>query len=280
MWRGITYVSSAITLIAFIAAVAAWMYRQNALEKVRLIRSAPADRRPDLVNRALEFFDIDTSGLTRDQQYDLAVRQIDARAARSRNAVMTILAICLIAMGTTAFAVWHQSAEKDSIYRVKIITVGPSGVPIDDTRIDSSVGGDKKRIEGGYQIDIPAGTVPQDKVVTFRASKENAFLYGEQTLHLGPESNPTLTIVLKADTSAMVKGIVLDKHERPIVAARVSVIGQLRAIETDSAGQFVLPAHAADGQQVQLRVERVGYEPKTRWVPAGDHPLTIVLEKQ
>jgi len=81
MWEAIKYVGSGLTLAAFLAAVAAWVFKNKINEKERLIRSAPAEDRSKLVMTTLEFFSVDARGLTQDQQYGLALRQIRARAS-------------------------------------------------------------------------------------------------------------------------------------------------------------------------------------------------------
>lgn len=82
MWDAIPLVTSGLTLAAFVAAVAAWVYRTAALQKERLIRTAPDAERGRLVASALEFFNVEAANLTKQQQYDLALTQIQARARR------------------------------------------------------------------------------------------------------------------------------------------------------------------------------------------------------
>jgi hypothetical protein len=108
MWKAITYVSSGITLIAFICAVAAWIYRTKILERERTIRLAPENARSALVERTLEFFSVDTVGLTRQQKYDLALHQIHARAARFRTTAIVIVIIAFLASGVGAFAILRE----------------------------------------------------------------------------------------------------------------------------------------------------------------------------
>jgi tetratricopeptide (TPR) repeat protein len=111
MWKAIAYVSSGVTLIAFISAVVAWVYRNQILKTERIIRLAPEDARAGLVERALEFFSVDTSGLTRKQKYDLAIKQIHARAARFRTTATVVVIITFLAAGVTTFAIWRETVR-------------------------------------------------------------------------------------------------------------------------------------------------------------------------
>ena len=88
----------------------------------------------------------------------------------------------------------------------------------------------------------------------------------------------TATVPLRADTSALVRGIIVDSAQRALAGVRVSIVGQSESVMTKEDGAFSLPAHAADGQQVQLRAEKTGIPPVTQWHQAGDAPATVVVE--
>ena len=85
---------------------------------------------------------------------------------------------------------------------------------------------------------------------------------------------------LANDRSAKVMGIVEDEKQAAIVGAKVSVIGyDKEAVDTKSSGNFSLPAHVADGQQVQLHAEKSGFKAADQWCPAGDSPCSIQLPR-
>ena len=107
VWEAIKYVSSGITLVAFIIALTAWVYRTKILERERTIRLAPENERRDLVERTLEFFSIDTAGLSRQQKYNLAIKQIQERAARFRLVAFVIIIIAFLTTGVSIFAIWR-----------------------------------------------------------------------------------------------------------------------------------------------------------------------------
>jgi hypothetical protein len=97
MWSAIGYVSSGITLVAFLGALALQAYRHSVDQKRELINTAPEDQRAALVSQALEIFRIDPAGLSPQQQFDLAVRLISERATRFNR--MTSLVALLIVTG-------------------------------------------------------------------------------------------------------------------------------------------------------------------------------------
>lgn len=112
MWNAILYISSGITLTAFIIAVAAWVYRLKLLEKGTLIRTAPAKERSRLVEDALEVFHIETGALTKQQQYELAIEQIRARALRYTIAAIVVVVVALLAAGIASFAIYRNPGNQ------------------------------------------------------------------------------------------------------------------------------------------------------------------------
>lgn len=67
MWDAISNVNSGVTLIAFLVAAAAWLYRGKLLADAELIRTAPEEERAKLVLANYGFFEVDTAKLKRDQ---------------------------------------------------------------------------------------------------------------------------------------------------------------------------------------------------------------------
>jgi Pentapeptide repeats (9 copies)/Pentapeptide repeats (8 copies) len=118
MWTAITYVSGGLTLIAFIVAVAASLYRQKILQKQKLILTAAEEDRQSLVMAALEFFNVDPAALTKQQQFDLAMQQIKARATRFLISSIVVTLIAILGVPLTAFAIWYERGGDDSSARI------------------------------------------------------------------------------------------------------------------------------------------------------------------
>lgn len=171
---------------------------------------------------------------------------------------------------------------KPDIYRVRVTVIDPQRRPVEDAKVWSTIGGEPKKVAGGWQFDIPSASVPIDGQVTFHASKENAFLIGERGLKLERDANPAVSIELIRDVKdVVVRGIVLDESNHAIGEVRVNVVGhESEAVITRPDGGFVLPAHAAVGQQVLLHAEKPGYKAVNQYHPAGDEPATIILERR
>src|SRR5271157_648415 len=115
MWETISYVSSGLTLAAFLAAVAAWKYRSLIVRKESLVLSAPEKERPALVERVLESLHVDTAGLTKQQKYELVLPQIRAKAERWRIGASVITLLAFLAAAVAALAIWRNAEQSYSV---------------------------------------------------------------------------------------------------------------------------------------------------------------------
>lgn len=188
--------------------------------------------------------------------------------------------------GAAAFVlvlVWWLSpfspVESADLIRLRVLVVDPQGRPVEDSEVSTSVGGEPKQVAGGMEFDIPLSSLPADGKVTVHAAKETAFLSGSSEVRLGKDLAPAVTVQLAAQ-HVSIRGIVLDESQNAIEGVRVSVVGyEGEAVTTGAGGQFVLPAHAAEDQQVQLHAEKAGYKGITQSHPAGSFPATLTLER-
>jgi hypothetical protein len=198
-----------------------------------------------------------------------------------RSAIIALALVCLVPTLASTYVEITRIADRNrTIYHVRTIVLGPTETPIEDTKVWSSASGEPKRITGGWQFDIPEGSKPLNGKLTIYASVESAFLTGKAEMQLGEDRNPTVTIVLRADTSANVRGIIVDGSGNGVFAARVLVVGyENEAVVTGTGGSFSLPAHAASGQMVRIHVQKNGYAAANEDCPAGDSPATIVMNK-
>jgi hypothetical protein len=169
----------------------------------------------------------------------------------------------------------------DGMVTVRLTVLSPQKLPVDDAEVWASVAGEAQKVPGGWELEIPRSKMPADKKITLYAAKKNAYLSGQREIDLKDQANFSTTIELSADTSAQVQGVVADAASVRVAGARISVLGHDdEATTTDASGFFRLPAHAAEGQDVRLHVEKPGYEPKDQYDPAGDTPAYIILHEQ
>ena len=164
------------------------------------------------------------------------------RAGKPVLAGITVAGI--VVLGTAPFAAsWFLRSR--GVYHVEVVVVRPDQSSADIAQVKSSNGGELKMVEGGWALEIPPQTRPVDGKVTFVASVKDEFLNGKSTLILAQDYYPTATVQLVADTSATVRGVVVDEDLGAITGATVTIDGYSDAAVTDRKGNFVLAAHAA-----------------------------------
>jgi hypothetical protein len=174
----------------------------------------------------------------------------------------------------------YQKIGKDTIYRVRVTVLNDQKLPIEDAKVWSSIGGEPMKVAGGWHFEIPAAKRPQDGKLTIFASQENDHLTGARDLQLDADYNPAVVIQLERDTSAKVRGQVVDSRGRAVAGARVSVAGyEAEAVIIKEGGNFELPAHAAVGQLVRLHAEKRGYGVADLHRQAGNEPAILQLKR-
>jgi len=161
MWDAIKYVSSAFTLVAFVAAAVVWALRTWLLSGERLIRAADSPEKARLIENMLEVLRLDTTKLTRDQLADLAIRQINERGRRFRTAAIVIVILMVLSaiIATVAFFVpRHEHTTQPRLVTLRLFSEGEpvaksfSLVWQDPTGTSHSVSG----TNGETKLSIPA----------------------------------------------------------------------------------------------------------------------------
>ncbi len=163
-------------------------------------------------------------------------------------------------------------------YHVLVTVVGPPGRGADGAKVWSSVQNESMKVDGGWRIDIPAESVPSDKVVLVWAALDPADLTHSKALTLGNDHQPRVTIRITGDRSALVGGWIRNRDGVPLNGAVVSLVGDPRsAIVTQLGGDFRLPVHVQEGDQVQIAVATNG-KIHVVWATAGDKTMVIAVD--
>lgn len=193
-----------------------------------------------------------------------------------RSLWLVVVAICILALVPISIDAISQSQMNRAIYRVRVVTLDERNVPISSALVKTTSANEAKTDpDGSCELSIPKGTLPSSGSITIYAAKDN--LHGRVSLLLQNDLNPSVTILLTRDRTAGIHGVVEDETQHVLQGVRVIVPGT-KSVETNADGDFAIVPFAAPGEQVQVHVEKAGFIPTDQYVPAGDLPVTIVLE--
>jgi len=148
-----------------------------------------------------------------------------------------ILAVGFLVLGLAPWVVSH-SLYSQVVYHVQVVLLRPDQSPVDLAQVKSSNGGELKMVAGGWELDVPQHARPADAKLIFSAVVKDEFLKGSSTLVLADDYYPTATVQLVADTSAMVRGVVVTEDLTAVAGATVSIEGYTEVAVTDRLGEL------------------------------------------
>lgn len=104
--EALKYVGTGLSLVAFAIAAILLAYRARLTHRTEIIKSAPEKDRLRAIATTAEFFRVDVSNLTRAQQHDIVLAQIQARARRELLWAGTFLAAAVLLAAVATAALW------------------------------------------------------------------------------------------------------------------------------------------------------------------------------
>jgi len=124
---------------------------------------------------------------------------------KQKNWIMftAIIVILIIGLAPIFLDSFFKNAK---VYRLRITVLGINGTPIEDSKVWSTIGGEPKKVPGGWEIDVMPQMISTEKKVTLFASVDNSFLSGNKEVQLNDDYNPNEIIQLKRDTSSKIGG--------------------------------------------------------------------------
>lgn len=186
-------------------------------------------------------------------------------------------AVLLILVGVTPYFS-AKTLQSRGVYHVQVVLRRPDQSLADVAQLQSSNGGQIKMVAGGWELEVPQQARPSDGKIVFSGVVKDEFLKGSNSIVLDSDYYPIITIQLVADTSATVRGVVVDEDLVAIAGATVSVDGYPDKTLSDDKGDFSLPAHAGKGQPIQLHAHK-GPLTGSLSVPAGK-VVEVVLTRE
>jgi hypothetical protein len=98
MWNAVSSVTSVLTLIAFMAAIAASILFRKMRQQERIISSTRPVDRPSLIQTLSASFHVDTAGLSAEERYRIVLEQLRGRGTRFMIAAILTFGICLFTL--------------------------------------------------------------------------------------------------------------------------------------------------------------------------------------
>lgn len=112
IWQAITYVSSPLTLVAFLAAVVAWIYVAQLKRVENLINSAKEGDRGILLEGVLDVLRVDAQKLPQTKRYELAIQLLQGRTLKLKLAFAAFLVVAFGLLALSAFAIYQRPTDK------------------------------------------------------------------------------------------------------------------------------------------------------------------------
>lgn len=137
------------------------------------------------------------------------------------------------------------------VYRISLIVVDTNGLPTQDAEVLSSEGVVRKA-NGAWEVEVAPQARSEQRELVLTAQRKQDFVAGTTTLRLAGDYFPAMRIALRPLPPVVIRGIVLDGHQRPVSRATVAVEGYPETAITNAMGMFDLASRAPNGQMVTL----------------------------
>lgn len=125
MWEAIGQVSTGITLLAFIVAASVSAYRLQLRSRIKTIEAVAPSERGKLLEKELNSFGIKAENLSRTQQYEIALRELNLRA-RKLSAITLVVILMTLIFGLLSFSVLYadtSASRKLSEYKEELSSI-------------------------------------------------------------------------------------------------------------------------------------------------------------
>lgn len=277
-FEAIQYVGTPMALIAFIVAVVAYVHRSSLEGRRKLMELAPPEDRGRLLEAAIrDFTTVSTETLSREQRYQLALRLIEERAAKSRTTAVVAVLIALILAGSVALVTLREAGAQEGPVGLTVRVHGPGGIQdvLTSGTVTLDTGDDLDTRPIGPEGEVRFAAVP-------RGSLARASLIADVPGYERPDRAPLrgleggVVYLEMAPRRTRLYGTVVDASRAPVPDVVVAFDGGQAVDTTDPAGAFAVSVAAPPGARVPVRALRdgaVGYNDMIT-VPDGA-PLTL-----
>ncbi|MGI8770973.1 MAG: carboxypeptidase-like regulatory domain-containing protein [Acidobacteriaceae bacterium] len=178
---------------------------------------------------------------------------------RRHQIVFVFINAALLGLAIIVIPTYSFLSQQRLLYRIHVTVLDVSHEPVlstSGTSVKTSVGGEVSATSSGWRVDISPTSRPGDGLITIYASQTDGYLAGYGMLKLDGDYNKAITIQLAHEPEAVIRGIVVDRNNRPVAGAHVWIPGFVDSTQTDVRGNFSLPGHASEGQMINIRASK------------------------
>jgi hypothetical protein len=268
-FEAIQYVGTPIALVAFVVAVLAWVYRSRLAERRRLIETAPEGERAKLLDATIrDFTTVNTETLTREQRYQLALRLIEERSARTR--VLAVVGVLTAAILAVVILFLPGSAAEAVALVVRLSDESGGFVTSGSVTLDAGSGRDSRAIGSDGQVrfdNVPRSAFARGVSLTPRVSG-----YATSSVQLTGVPPDGVYYLKLTPVGTALRGTVVDSARAPVAGVVLVFEGGSAVDTTDANGTFLVTLRQPPGSSVAVRAERggvVGYNDRIT-VPASE----------
>jgi hypothetical protein len=112
MWDIVGKISTGFALLAFIAAVAAGVYRASIKGRISTLKALPSADRIQVVTQTLNTFGIKGENLTREQSYNLALQELSIKDRRFKVLALVVVVLALIFAGVAVYTIYDSDTNR------------------------------------------------------------------------------------------------------------------------------------------------------------------------
>lgn len=128
----IPYVTSGLSLIAFVVAALFYSYRARLRQRTSIILSAPKDQRIAAIEATADFLKIDTSGLSGKSKETIILRQLEIRSRRDQMMFVVALVVAILLGLMAVITISNQGGNQAAA------SANQTQVPSENTTITAS----------------------------------------------------------------------------------------------------------------------------------------------
>ncbi len=250
-------VGTPTALVAFVVAIAAYVYRLRLENQRRLIEGAEDETRADLVRSALEDFpNVTIDDLSEEKRFALVQQIIRERAARFRRiANLAVILAVLLTIVIVVVTVFFQPPGEQTA-RLVVRVQDPQGGIIMEGSVTIDVGTrrDTQRVDDQGQATFEG--LPAQLPETGLAVQANVggYLRAEQRLAQLPEGNVLSITLVAEEYETVVFGTVFSAStQQPMPGVRLFLDEATDALVTDENGSFRITLPKRPGDSVFVR---------------------------